>query len=155
MNRIVKIWISLLSLAALAALGAVLYFGVFHSPLQNPQPAENPWRIQPDSSYRQIRVEVLNASGVRDLARKTTMFLRDLGFDVVYYGNYPKGTVEHTVIVDRVSPDYANARVLQKILGVPILDYERDPDKLLEVSLVLGKDYEQYLGRYLKKTVLY
>ncbi len=155
MNRLAKVWISLMALAAISAVGAVLYFGVFHSPLQNPELPENPWEIQPDSSYRKIRVEVLNASGVRDLARKTTMFLRDLGFDVVFYGNYPKGTVAHTVIVDRVSPEYKNAKILQRILGVPVLDYERDPDKLLEVSLVLGKDYKKYLGRYLKDVVLY
>ncbi|HEX2721963.1 MAG TPA: LytR C-terminal domain-containing protein, partial [Gemmatimonadaceae bacterium] len=33
-----------------------------------------------------IKVEVLNATGVRGLARKATMFLRDRGFDVVAVG---------------------------------------------------------------------
>lgn len=105
--------------------------------------------------FKNVRVEVLNASGIPDLARKVTIFLRDLGFDVVYYGNYRGKPVERSVIVDRVSRDMKNATLIQRVTNIPITDYEKDPDKLLEVSLVLGKDAPQYFGKLINKPILY
>jgi len=45
-------------------------------------------RLVPDSV--RIKVEVLNASGQRGLARRVTQYLRDRGFDVVSVGNAPE-----------------------------------------------------------------
>ncbi len=54
-------------------------------------------RIVPDSV--RIRVEVLNASNVRGLARQATFYLRDLGFDVVGSGNSSERSDSTVVLV--------------------------------------------------------
>jgi len=80
-----------------------------------------------------IRVEVLNASTVRGLARRATMHLRDRGFDVVEAG----GTSERrdsTVILDRSShPDWA-ALAAKAMGGARI---ESRPDSLRDVDLTV------------------
>lgn len=49
-----------------------------------------------------IRVEVLNASTVRGLARRATMYLRDRGFDVVENGSAPAADRrDSTLVLDR------------------------------------------------------
>lgn len=93
--------------------------------------------------YANVRVEVLNAAGVRGLSRKVTFKLRKIGFDVVYYGN-TKQILDKTVVVERVSPEMENAKLLAKEIGCEIITFEPDPNKLLEVSLVVGKDYKNY-----------
>ena len=48
-----------------------------------------------------IEVEILNGSGISDLASITTDYLRSKHFDVVYYGNADKQSYEHTLIIQR------------------------------------------------------
>jgi hypothetical protein len=55
-------------------------------------------RVVPDSV--RIKVEVLNATNVRGLARRGTFHLRDLGFDVVASGNSTE-KVDTTVVIVR------------------------------------------------------
>ena len=80
-----------------------------------------------------IRVEVLNASTVRGLARRATMHLRDRGFDVVEAG----GTTERrdsTVILDRANhPEWA-ALAAKAMGGAKI---ESRPDTLRDVDLTV------------------
>jgi calcineurin-like phosphoesterase len=93
--------------------------------------------------YANIRVEVLNATGISGLSRKITFRLREMGFDVVYYGN-TREILDKTVVVERVSPEMTNAKLVAKEIGCSIITFEPDPNKLLEVTLVVGKDYENY-----------
>jgi hypothetical protein len=80
-----------------------------------------------------IRVDVLNASTVRGLARRATMHLRDHGFDVVEAG----GTNERrdsTVILDRTNhPEWA-ALAAKAMGGARI---ESRPDSLRDVDLTV------------------
>jgi hypothetical protein len=80
-----------------------------------------------------IRVEVLNASTVRGLARRGTMYLRDKGFDVVENG----GTVEmrdSTLILDRTGhPEWA--ALASKAMGGARI--ESRPDTLRDVDLTV------------------
>jgi len=103
--------------------------------------------------YANVRVEVLNAAGVRGLSRRVTFKLRKMGFDVVYYGN-TKEILEKTVVVERISPGMKNAKLLAKEIGCHIVTFEPDPNKLLEVSLILGKDYKNYFPA-LEKEIYY
>ena len=48
-----------------------------------------------------IEVEILNGSGISDLASITTDYLRSKHFDVVYYGNADKQSYEQTLIIQR------------------------------------------------------
>lgn len=91
---------------------------------------------------RKIKVEVLNAAGVNGLARKVTWLLRKDGFDVVYYGNADE-PLPKTVVVERRDSSMFHARHLAKWIGCREITLEIDPDRVLDVSLVLGKDYKK------------
>lgn len=54
-----------------------------------------------------IKVEVLNASTVRGLARRAATYLRDRGFDVVYIGSSSERS-DTTIVLDRSGhPEWA------------------------------------------------
>lgn len=86
-----------------------------------------------------IRVEVLNASDVRGLARRATMHLRDQGFDVVYFGTR-RPMLDSTRVVDRSGhPEWA--RLVSNALGGVPIDSEPDDSRYLDVTVVLGPDW--------------
>jgi hypothetical protein len=89
----------------------------------------------PDSV--RIKVEILNASTVRGLARRATMHLRDRGFDVVFTG----GTDERhdsTLVLDR-SHHPAWAQAVARALGSGARVEERpDSSRYLDVTVLLG-----------------
>ena len=90
-----------------------------------------------------IRVEVLNASDVSGLARRVTERLRRAGFDVVYYGN-ASGAVarDSTTLLQRNRNDAAVAAVAEE-LGVERIEQAPDTSLYLEVTVVLGSDWEE------------
>jgi hypothetical protein len=80
-----------------------------------------------------MRVEVLNASTVRGLARRATIHLRDEGFDVVLEGTTNERR-DSTLILDRTNhPDWA-ARAARAMGGARI---ESRPDTLRDVDLTV------------------
>jgi hypothetical protein len=65
--------------------------------------------------------------------------LRDRGLDVVYVGN--AGSFEHgpTLVIDRLGcPECANT--VARILGYGIVKAEADSLRLVEVTVILGRD---------------
>lgn len=83
-----------------------------------------------------IRVEVLNASSRRGLARHATLHLRDRGFDVVGIGNAAESR-DSTVVIDRVGhPDWAR-QVSEALGGVPI-ESRPDSSRHVDVTVLLG-----------------
>ncbi len=95
-------------------------------------------KIDPSS----IRVEVLNATGERHLARIVSMELRRKGFDVIHFGN-ADDTLDYTIIFDRKSPEKKYAKILARSIGCKRIRFEPDPQKLCEVSIIIGKDYKK------------
>ncbi|RKZ24058.1 hypothetical protein DRQ23_01315 [bacterium] len=89
-----------------------------------------------------IRVEVLNACGVSKLARRTTEVLRDMGFDVVYYGNATTLRNE-SVVVERYSKDRKHAKVVARALGIKQIIVSIDTTGIAQVSVIIGKDYKR------------
>ncbi len=80
-----------------------------------------------------IRVEVLNASTVRGLARRATIHLRDEGFDIVLQGTTNERR-DSTLVLDRTNhPDWA-ARAARAMGGARI---ESRPDTLRDVDLTV------------------
>lgn len=86
-----------------------------------------------------IVVEVLNASSLRGLARIGTRVLREAGLDVVYFGNADSALDSTRILVRRGSDDAA--RRVARVLGVGLV--ERRPDSLLlvDVTVLLGRDW--------------
>ena len=89
-----------------------------------------------------VRVEVLNGGGISGAARRATDLSREAGFDVVYFGNANSFDHAESEVVDRVGrPDLALA--VAEVLGILNVRSEPDPDLYVDVSVVLGSDWQQ------------
>jgi hypothetical protein len=87
-----------------------------------------------------VRVEVLNAGGVSGQARAATERLRDLGFDVVNFGNAGTFDRDSSAVVDRVGRAEL-ARAVADLLGVEHVITDLDPNLFVDVTVLLGKDW--------------
>ena len=83
-------------------------------------------------------VEVLNGTTVDGLARTTTFRLRRAGLDVVSFGTSPM-PADSTLILVR-SGDAEAGGAVRDVLGVGRVVAEPDPDLLLDVTVILGRD---------------
>ena len=92
----------------------------------------------PDPGLGRIRVEVLNAGGVSGMASLATDHLRELGFDVVSFGNASRFDQENTIVIDR-SDRGELAEAVADALGVELVRDSVDLDPFLDVTVVLGK----------------
>jgi calcineurin-like phosphoesterase len=97
-----------------------------------------------------LRVEVLNATGVKRLAQKVTARLREMGFDVIRYGNHDM-ELNETCIFDRKYPDLRAGKLLAKEIGNPKVYFEADPDDLVDITIIIGKDYKKYFSEIEKE----
>ena len=83
-----------------------------------------------------IRVQVLNATRRRGLARRATMHLRDRGFDVVDVGTVPNAR-DSTMVLDRSGhPEWA--RLVARALGATQVLSRPDSSRYLDVTVLLG-----------------
>jgi len=86
-----------------------------------------------------IRVQILNATKTRGLARRATVLLRDRGFDVVETGTLTQ-TSDSTRILDLSGhPDWAN-RIAQ-ILAPATVVVRPDSSRYLDIAVVLGNSW--------------
>lgn len=91
-----------------------------------------------------IQLEVLNGCGEPGIANNFTNLLRKNGFDVVEVGNFERFDVENTFVISRSSA-FSNAKRVADALGVSEENIirEESEDFYLDVTVVLGKDYQQ------------
>ena len=85
-----------------------------------------------------IKVEVLNGTRTKGLARRATIYLRDRGFDVVGSGteSAPRAT---TVVYNRSShPEWA--RLVARAINAPVVN-RPDSSRYLDVTVILGADW--------------
>lgn len=103
-------------------------------------------RIQTDPAIISniIQLEVLNGCGVPGLATKYTGSLRQFGFDVVENGNFDHFNVQNSLVISR-DGNMENARRVARAIGIEeeYILREESPDFYLDVTLVIGSDYEQ------------
>ena len=83
-----------------------------------------------------IRVEVLNATRIRGLARRATMHLRDRGFDVVTVGT-SREPRDSTLVLDR-SGHPAWAELVGRALGGARVEPAPDSSRYLDVTVLIG-----------------
>lgn len=93
-----------------------------------------------ESPVERVRVEVLNAGGVPGQARAATERLREIGFDVVSFGNAGTFDQETTTVVDRVGR-LELARAVARVLDVEAVLSEPDPNLFVDVTVLLGRDW--------------
>jgi LytR cell envelope-related transcriptional attenuator len=87
-------------------------------------------------SGARIRVEVLNATRIRGLARRATMHLRDRGFDVVYVGT-SRDERDSTLVLDR-SGHAEWAELVARALGGARVESAPDSSRYLDVTVLIG-----------------
>ena len=86
-----------------------------------------------------IRVQVLNATKTRGLARRATMLLRDRGFDVVENGTLPQQR-DTTLVLDLSGhPEWAN-RIAQ-IFAPAKVTARADSSRYLDIAVVIGSTW--------------
>ncbi len=105
--------------------------------------ASSETEVPDDSTARapagvRVRVQVLNATKVRGLARRATLYLRDRGFDVVESGN--ANPLDETVVYDRSGhPDWA--RRVANAMGGARVESRPDSSRYLDVSVLVGRSW--------------
>ena len=85
-----------------------------------------------------IKVEVLNGTRTKGLARRATIYLRGRGFDVVGSGtnSEPRAT---TVVYNRSShPEWAG--LVGRALNAPVVN-QTDSSRYLDVTVIIGADW--------------
>lgn len=101
------------------------------------QPAENGSDEKAPIGAR-IKVEVLNATTTKGLARRATLFLRDRGFDVVAIGTATQQRAETTVI-DR-SRHPAWARLIANAMGATVTS-RPDSSRYVDATVLIGSNW--------------
>jgi hypothetical protein len=85
-----------------------------------------------------IKVEVLNTTLTKGLARRATLFLRDRGFDVVGTGT-TRPALDSTLVLDRSGhPEWA--RLIAKALNAR-MESRPDSSRFLDVTVLLGGNW--------------
>ncbi len=93
-----------------------------------------PSSVGPELEDR-LRVEVLNGSGDRGAARQVADRLRELGFDIVYFGNADSFGREFTSVVNR-SGETGLARLIADSVGVDSVGTDVAPELYLDASIL-------------------
>lgn len=96
-----------------------------------------PERIVPESL--RIRVEVLNATDIRGLARLGTFHLRDLGFDVVSSGNSSEKLDSNLILVRSGRTEWAE--LAARGLGGARIESRPDSSRYLDLTVLLGASW--------------
>lgn len=98
----------------------------------------------PEDWTSRIRVEVLNGMGEPGAARRAADRLREMGFDVVFFGNADRFDHDSTRVLLR-SEHRAAARRLADSLGVERVLDRADPELYLDGTVILGEDWRERL----------
>ena len=90
-----------------------------------------------------VRLEVLNASGKKDLARRVTKYLRKKNFDVLDFGTY--GSVEKQTKIVNCSDSLEGALRLREALKLGGLEIYSKIDKIgiVQAKVILGADFDE------------
>lgn len=90
-----------------------------------------------------IQLDVLNGCGIPNAGTRFTSYLRARGFDVVEIRNYKTFDVDESLVIDRTG-DINNASKVAYALGIgkEHIIQQMNPDYYVDVSVVIGKDYQ-------------
>lgn len=91
------------------------------------------------SNNNEIKVEVLNGSGVNGLAARVASMLEDEGFKVVRIGNVNGIEYNNTRVYDRKGKG-DNAQKVARAIDVNMYEVDIDRDAIADVTVILGKD---------------
>ena len=106
------------------------------------RPADPPRAVGPASAAETVRIEILNASGRKDLAVLVTNFLRKKGFDVINFGTY--GSIEKQTKIVNCSGNIDTALGIRDVLALGGLEIYSKLEKpaIAQVRIILGADFD-------------
>ncbi len=92
-----------------------------------------------------VQVEVLNGCGVQGISQQVRKYLRSQGFDVVYIDNAENFDFPETVVLDRRGEAAISdeSRSVATVLGTPHVIQQKNEERLVDVTVVVGQDYRQ------------
>lgn len=88
-----------------------------------------------------VVVRVVNATGIRGLARRATLWLRDFGYDVVDFDSAPKLARQETIIEVHTGHDAWGERV-RKAMGVGRVTTRPDTSRYVDLTVFVGSDWQ-------------
>jgi hypothetical protein len=94
-------------------------------------------RVVPEGT--RVRIEVLNATDTRGLARRAMFALRDAGFDVVYFGNTAERS-DSSVVRDRSGHADWAALAARAVRGARI-ESKPDSSHFLDLTVLVGRNW--------------
>jgi LytR cell envelope-related transcriptional attenuator len=97
---------------------------------------------------QRVLVEVLNSSGIGGLARRATFLMRDRGFDVIGWGNDPRGRRTETLIIDYTNKPEAAERMARVLGGAKIERGKDSLDRGIDLTVRLGSAYKPPLEAF-------
>jgi hypothetical protein len=135
-KRALVVAAAVLMLVVLAGAGVVLrtrdssipVLEAFHAPTQ----------VRAPEGVR-VRVQVLNTTSTRGLARRATRLLRDRGFDVVELGTISP-TIDTTLVLD-LSGHPAWAEAVAKVMAPATTRARPDSSRYLDVTVLIGSSW--------------
>jgi hypothetical protein len=129
-------WI-ILSLATLMAIGTTAVAISTRRRPQLPRVATRSGILAPEGV--RVRVQVLNGTHVRGLARRATGVLRDRGFDVVETGT-TSGQADTTVVLDLSGhPEWAKR--VASLFPPARIQTRADSSRYLDITIIVGSSW--------------
>jgi hypothetical protein len=92
-----------------------------------------------DNEIREFRIEVLNGTGTKGLARGVAVSLRKKGIDVFHVDNADNFSYEESILIGRKELD--NLDALGQALGCKNIVEQLKKDSLVDATLIIGADY--------------
>lgn len=131
-------WSIAVGLAAVVTLSAGAMVWGAQRPAARGQRPEVPKGERAPEGVR-VRVQVLNGTKTRGLARRATLLLRDRGFDVVEMGTVTSAR-DTTVVLDLSGhPEWA--RRVARALGTARVETRADSSRYLDIAVVIGSSW--------------
>lgn len=89
------------------------------------------------------KVEVFNATNMKNAAKTVTRFLRDRGFDVINFGNYSKNEKQTRIILWR--GNLSTAKRVRDAIGMNSIEIysESNKFKITDATLIIGEDFNK------------
>jgi hypothetical protein len=120
------------------SVGGVVTLRAREAPASGVTALEIPAEDRAPDSVR-IKVEVLNGTSTRGLARRGTLFLRDRGYDVVHIGNAQEQSDSSVVTARSGHSDWAER--IARSLGSARVEIRPDSSRYLDITVVLGRSW--------------
>ena len=140
----IRLWTVEVIIVILIGLNAYLLYSVFAPTITGLTPLDSP-QMTSNSAYAYVQVEVLNGCGEAGISQQVMKYLRKQGFDVVNIDNAEHFKFPETIILDRRGGQEISesAKAVAQALGTPHVIHQRNEDRLVDVTAIIGKDYQE------------